>query len=71
MSNEVFRERLQKMRERRRISRIVLAELCGLAPDAVRRYEKGEAEPKLKALIALADYFEITIDFLVGHEKDR
>jgi transcriptional regulator with XRE-family HTH domain len=70
-TSKVFCERLQKLRERRRISRIVLSELCGLAPDAVRRYERGEAEPKLKALIALADYFEITIDFLVGHEKDR
>ena len=61
-----FRERLQALRERRRISRKVLSELCGLAPDAVRRYERGESEPNMHSLIALAEYFEVSVDYLVG-----
>ncbi|MBQ2743441.1 MAG: helix-turn-helix transcriptional regulator, partial [Oscillospiraceae bacterium] len=43
--NDVFRQRLQMLREKRRISRQVLSELCGLSSDAIRRYERGEAEP--------------------------
>lgn len=64
-----FQKRLQRMREKKRISRIVLSELCGLNTDAVRRYERGEAEPKLSALIALADFFEVTVDYLIGSDE--
>lgn len=61
-----FRQRLQSLREQRRISRIVLSELCGLHPDAIRRYERGECEPTLESLVAIAEFFGVTIDFLVG-----
>jgi transcriptional regulator with XRE-family HTH domain len=61
-----FRHRLQTLREKKRISRKVLSELCGLNPDAVRRYERGEAEPTLHSLVAIAEYFEVTVDYLVG-----
>ena len=64
--NDLFRQRLQTLRERRRISRIVLSELCGLAPDAVRRYERGEAEPSVQSMVALADFFEVSLDYLSG-----
>ena len=64
-----FRRRLQNLRERRRISRIVLSELCGLSPDAVRRYERGEAEPSLKSLVALAEFFEVSVDYLIGRDR--
>jgi len=61
-----FRQRLQQIRERRRISRRVLSELCGLSSDAVRRYERGETEPTLHSLIAIAEFFEVSVDYLVG-----
>lgn len=61
-----FGQRLQQLRERKRISRKVLSELCGLNPDAVRRYERGEAEPTLHSLVAIAEYFEVSVDYLVG-----
>ena len=61
-----FRHRLQHLREKKRISRIVLSELCGLSSDAVRRYERGESEPTLHSLVAMADFFGVTVDYLVG-----
>lgn len=64
-----FRQRLQMLRERKRISRIVLSELCGLHPDAVRRYERGECQPTKDALIAIADFFGVSIDYLVGRSE--
>ncbi len=54
------------MREKKRISRKVLSELCGLHSNAVRRYERGEAEPTLHSLVAIAEYFEVSVDYLVG-----
>lgn len=64
-----FRQILKRLREKRRISRKVLSELCGLHSDAVRRYERGESEPTMHALIALADFFGVTVDYLLGREK--
>ena len=61
-----FRQRLQVLRERKRISRRVLSELCGLSPDAVRRYERGEAEPTAHSLVAIADFFGVSVDYLLG-----
>jgi transcriptional regulator with XRE-family HTH domain len=65
-----FSHRLQELRERKRISRKVLSELCGLNSDAVRRYERGEAEPTLHSLVAIAEYFEVSVDYLIGRERD-
>lgn len=66
MPENKFPERLSRLRKRRRVSRYVVSELCGLNRNAVRRYERGEAEPTMKALINIADYFEVSIDYLVG-----
>lgn len=66
-----FPQRLQWLREKKRISRRVLSELCGLSSDAVRRYERGEAEPTLSSLVLLAEFFDVTIDYLIGREIER
>lgn len=67
--NLVFRQRLQMLREKKRISRKVLSELCGLASDSIRRYERGEREPSMESLVLIADFFEVSVDYLLGREK--
>ena len=62
----VFRQRLQQLRERKRISRRVASELCGLASNAFHKYERGEQEPTLHSLTAIAEFFEVSIDYLAG-----
>lgn len=54
------------MRERRRISRKALGELCGLSKNIIGQYERGEKVPTVDNLIQLADYFEVTVDYLLG-----
>ncbi len=68
---EEFAIRLQRLRESKKPvrSRKVTSELCGLPSDAIRRYERGEAEPTLSSLLLIADYFEVTLDELTGREK--
>jgi len=65
---EEFAVRLQQLRESKKPvrSRKVTSELCGLPPDAIRRYERGEAEPTLSSLLLIADYFDVTLDELTG-----
>lgn len=68
-----FPERLRKLREERRPikSMATVSELCGLERSAVRRYERGERIPSMDALIALADYYEVSLDYLTGRSKFR
>ena len=62
----IFAKRLEELRTRQGQSRIVVSELCGLQPDAIRRYERGEALPSVESLIAIADYFCVSVDYLIG-----
>ena len=68
-----FAERLRRLREEKKPvkSMAVVSELCGLEKGAVRRYERGENTPTMDALIALADYYEVSLDYLVGRTKFR
>ena len=66
-----FPGRLQRLREEKRINRYVLSQRCGLHSDAIRRYERGEQEPDLPSPIAIADFFEVSLDYLTGRADYR
>lgn len=61
-----FPGNLRRLRERKRISRRVLSELCGLSKNAVARYERGDRVPSLADAAALADFFGVSLDELWG-----
>lgn len=57
--------RLKELREKRGISQLKLAIDLGLTQNSVSRYESGIREADYKTLIALADYFNVSIDYLL------
>ena len=61
-----FAGRLKWMRERRGISRRTLSELCGLSKNVIALYERSEAQPTMEALVAIAEFFGVTVDYLIG-----
>lgn len=65
-----FPARLRRLRHRNKYNRYFpqykLSELCGLGPDCVRRYEAGEAVPEAETLKAIADFFDVSMDYLWG-----
>lgn len=65
----IFAERLQALRTAHGVSQYVLSSLCGLSEHAVRRYERGESVPTLPAAVALADFFNVSLDYLVGRSE--
>ncbi len=57
--------RLKELRDRRGISQLKLAMDLGLTQNSVSRYESGAREADYKTLIALADYFGVSVDYLL------
>ena len=57
--------RLKTVREKRGISQLTLAMDLGLTQNSVSRYESGAREADYKTLVALADYFNVSIDYLL------
>ncbi len=66
--NSELAMRLRQLRERRRVASYVVSELCGLGHDTLRRYEQGQQVPGADALRALADYYEVSVDWLLGRD---
>lgn len=58
-------ERLKTLRRERRISRAELARGIGLSSRVIEYYEHGRI-PSTDALCRLADYFQVSTDWLLG-----
>ena len=58
--------RLKELRIKRGISQLKLAMDLGLNQNSISRYESGSREADYKTLIALADYFSVSTDYLLG-----
>lgn len=63
---QILAKRLKELRESRRIYQRELAEYLGLSARGYQDYETNQNDPKLKTLIAIADYYQVSIDYLVG-----
>lgn len=61
-----FAERLKQLREERGISQAAVGKALGVSRYAVYTYEKEKAAPTLEGLVILADYFDVTVDYLLG-----
>ena len=62
--------RLQTLRQSRNISQTKLAIDLGLNQNSISRYENGEREADYATLIAIADYFGVSIDYLLGRTEN-
>jgi len=62
--------RLKELRKSRNISQVRLAIELNISQNSISRYETGEREADYKTLIALADYFNVSIDYLLGRTEN-
>ena len=62
-------ERLKTLRSQKGFSQRRVAELIKVAPSAVAAYETGERTPSIEKLIALANLYRVSVDFLLGVDK--
>ena len=57
--------RLKTLRKERGISQLKLALDLNMNQNTISRYETGEREPGIHELIKIADYFNVSIDYLL------
>lgn len=68
--SEKFSDRLRQIREEKKLSQTDLALRAGLQPSAVSHFETDRRSPSFDNLRRLADALNITIDYLIGREKE-
>ena len=57
--------RLKELRKAKNVSQLKLALDLNMNQNTISRYETGEHQADYKTLIALADYFDVSIDYLL------
>lgn len=65
-SNEIFANRIKFLRKQKNIKQSELGEKIGLTYTAISDIERGRRTTTIEKLVALADYFEVSIDYLMG-----
>ena len=66
-----FEERLTKLRTKAGVSQQAIGDALNVSRWAVHNYEAGKNRPDFDGLIALADYFDVSLDYLVGRSDRR
>lgn len=64
MSRDFFM-RLKLLRKQKHMSQLSLAMKLNTTQMSISRYETGKREPDLKTLILIADFFDVSIDYLL------
>ena len=62
--------RLKEMRKKKGISQLRLATELNTTQNTISRYETGEREPGIDELIKIADYFNVSVDYLIGRTEN-
>lgn len=58
--------RLKELRNQHGYTQQQLADYLGITSRSYQRYESGDCEPTLSTVIAIADFFDVTVDYLLG-----
>ncbi|MCY8387919.1 helix-turn-helix transcriptional regulator [Bacillus inaquosorum] len=64
-----FDETLKKLRREKNLSQKELGNKLGLAESTIGMYEQGKRQPDYETLLKIADFFEVTLDFLLGNQR--
>lgn len=63
--------RIKQLREEKGIKQDDLAKILSISPSAVGMYERDEREPNDEITLKLAEYFQVTTDYLLGKSDIR
>lgn len=64
-------DRLRKLRKEKGIQIVEVAEYLGISRQGYGNYENGMREPSMTMLVKLADFYEVSTDYLLGREEQK
>lgn len=67
----MFSENLKKLRTNKGLSQEQLSEIIDVSRQSISKYESGVTQPSFDKLIAIAKYFDVSIDFLLLSENNN
>lgn len=67
----LFSDRLTSIRKKREYTQQRVADYLGITRPAYTAYERGTRQPDFNTLIRLADFFEVSTDYLLGKSNDE
>lgn len=62
-------DRIRELRLEKDLKQKELAEILGIQPNTFNQYEMGKREPDYATLLKIANYFDVTIDYLLGNTE--
>lgn len=65
-----FPERLKELRQSNNLTMDMLGKEIGSTRGTISNFENGYKKPSLDILVRLADYFNVSIDYLIGRTND-
>ncbi len=66
-----FNHRLKQLRQERMLSQQEFANMIGISKSSINMYERGEREPGIETLEAIADFFNVDMDYLLGKSQHK
>jgi len=67
----MLKERLKKLREEKSITQRELARLLQISPSTIAMYETEQRVPPVEILERIADFFNVSVDYLLGRTEIR
>lgn len=64
-------QKIRDLRKQRKMSQTELANILHVSQQTVTAWETGKAEPSSSAVANLADYFNVTTDYLLGRPEEK
>lgn len=64
-----FSSRLKELRTAQKLKQSEISKHLGITIRAYQYYEAGTREPDIRTLCALADYFNVSLDYLCGRSE--
>lgn len=58
--------KIKELRKKNKITQIKMAMDLDMLQNTISQYENGKREPDIKTLIRIADYFNVSVDYLIG-----
>ena len=67
----MFGKRIKELRVEKKLTQSEFAEILSKSPSAIGMYEREKREPDTETLQQIADYFEVTTDYLLGRTNQK